>query len=419
MTKASAIYLVGFLAGGATATCERAHFDDGGPASELPELMSFDAWCSVFGRAYASAAQRDAARTAFEANTAYIAAHNDRPGALSYRLGVNRFSDLNRTQFKARLLSASSAEHYQLRRASAAAVRLPEGDTAAAVDWRTKGAVTAVKNQGHCGSCWAFSTVGAVEGAFAIATGELRSLSEQQLVDCASSEGNAGCNGGLMDKGFQYIIDNKGIDGELDYTYVSGNGTEDSCWKQAAARVVATIDSFADVPKAEEAQLAAAVARQPVSVAIEADQTDFQHYKSGVFNAPCGTRLDHGVLAVGYGTEAVGGDYWLVKNSWGTSWGEAGYIRLARNTANASGTCGIALQASFPVKAKGEAPPLPPRTPNGTRPGPVPQCPGCAPGNVCSELGMHCCCGPQPGVHNGTTCHNTPACCCGNSTEAC
>ena len=138
-------------------------------------------------------------------------------------------------------------------------------------------------------------------------------------------------------------------------------------------------------------------------------------YKSGVLTGKCGTNLDHSVLAIDYGTSG----YYKVKNSWGASWGEAGFIRMARNAANASGTCGIALQASYPVKAKGAAPPLPPATPNGTRPGPVPQCPGCAPGNVCSMLGMHCCCGPQPNIHNGTTCHHTPACCCGNSTGAC
>ena len=199
---------------------------------------------------------------------------------------------------------------------------------------------------------WAFSTTGAVEGAFQLATGVLRSLSEQQLVDCSVSQGDHGCQGGLMDNAFKYIVSNKGIDSELDYSYLGDN---EPCWSKAASRVVATIDSFADVPKNDEAQLAAAVAKQPVSVAIEADQAIFQNYKSGVLDGACGTNLDHGVLVVGFAPE-----YWIVKNSWGASWGEKGYVRMKRGV-NATGLCGIAMQASYPTKKAGTAPPLPPR----------------------------------------------------------
>jgi hypothetical protein len=362
--------------------------------------MTFEAWTRALGRKYADAGERARRAAAFEANAAAIAAHNARAdaGLSSYRLGVNHLSDLSADEFAATYLRP-----FERARPAGHEARLPTAGLAESVDWRTQGAVTPVKDQGRCGSCWSFSTTGAVEGAFAIATGALRSLSEQQLCDCSAKEGDHACAGGLMDHGFQYVIDNGGLDSEAEYTYVSGNGTDYKCWTQAEARRVATIDSFKDVPPSDEAQLAAAVGAQPVSVAIEADKAVFQHYKSGVFDGVgCGTRLDHGVLAVGY---APG--YWIVKNSWGATWGEQGYIRMARGV-NASGACGITLQASYPVKAKGAAPPLPPATPNSTRPGPVPLCPGCKPGNACSAFGLNCCCGEGGSLH----CTAATTCCC-------
>merc|ERR1719461_145833 len=175
------------------------------------------------------------------------------------------------------------------------------------VDWRKQGAVTKVKNQGSCGSCWAFSTTGSTEGAVKIATGTLTSLSEQQLVDCSRAEGNQGCQGGLMDNGFKYIEKNGGLDSEADYPYTAKNG---QCNRAEAAKHVSTIKSHQDVVEEDAADFAKAVTQQPVSVAIEADQTGFQHYRSGVFSATCGDKLDHGVLAVGYTSDA-----WIVKNS--------------------------------------------------------------------------------------------------------
>ena len=237
------------------------------------------------------------------------------------------------------------------------------GAPADAVDWTTKNAVTPVKNQQRCGSCWAFSTTGSVEGAYAIASGTLTSLSEQDLVSC-DHNGDQGCNGGLMDNAFKWIESN-GLCTEDDYPYTSGSGITGTC--KTTCKPAVTITGFTDVPQQDETALQSALAQQPVSVAIEADKSAFQLYKSGVLDsASCGTKLDHGVLAVGYGTDSASGkDYWKVKNSWGATWGESGYIRMVRG----KNMCGIAMSASYPTGAKA-AGPSPPSPPGPTPPSP-------------------------------------------------
>ena len=218
-----------------------------------------------------------------------------------------------------------------------------------AIDWVTKGAVTPVKNQGQCGSCWSFSATGSMEGAYQIATGKLVSLSEEDLVEC--DQVDQGCGGGLMDNAFKFVMKN-GIAAEAAYPYISGTGIRGLCKDKKEANAVVTVTGFKDVPPKDEDALKTAVALGPVSVAIEADKSAFQLYKSGVLEKKsCGTKLDHGVLVVGYGTApGIFGkkDYWKVKNSWGATWGEEGYIRLARG----KNMCGVAEQPSYPTGAK-------------------------------------------------------------------
>jgi len=285
----------------------------------------------------------------FKENVEYIDSVNKKDGL--YKLKLNKFADMSNEEFKSMHMKTKMEKHQSLRGDRGVksgsfmyqkSKRLP-----VSVDWRKKGAVTPVKNQGQCGSCWAFSTVAAVEGINYITTGELVSLSEQQLVDC--SKENSGCNGGLMDYAFQYIIDNGGMVAEDEYPYTAVDG-ECTTTQMELGAAAAIIDGFEDVPANDEGALKKAVAHQPVSVAIEASSQDFQFYAEGVFTGECGTELDHGVVVVGYGKSPEGINHWIVRNSWGPDWGEEGYIKMQRGIEAPEGLCGIAMQASYPIK---------------------------------------------------------------------
>jgi C1A family cysteine protease len=259
----------------------------------------------------------------------------------NFTMGVNQFTDLTPEEFKMQYVGGLKAEvgSYGCKTFTSGASGAPS-----TMDWRTKGAVTSVKDQGQCGSCWSFSSTGAVEGAWAISKGQLTDFSEQELVDCATgvSYGSHGCNGGQMEGAFKFVIEN-GQCTLSSYPYTAKDGTCQKC------TAVAHISSCSDVKPNDQLSLKAAVAQQPVAVAIEADTRYFQSYSGGILDSSsCGTTLDHGVLTVGYGEEN-GQKYWLVKNSWGTTWGDKGYVKIARSdSTNDKGICGIAMDPSFP-----------------------------------------------------------------------
>ncbi|KAL4216381.1 hypothetical protein ACF0H5_024108 [Mactra antiquata] len=284
-------------------------------------------------------------RMIWERNLEYIQLHNleaDR-GMHTYRLGMNKYGDMTSEEFVA-IMNGYQQNVTGRSVCGSFTPPLRVGDIPDSVDWRKEGYVTDIKDQGQCGSCWSFSTTGSLEGQNFKKTGTLTSLSEKNLMDCSKAEGNMGCQGGLMDQAFAYVIKNKGIDTESSYPYQPRNGP---C-KFKEADIGATEDSCKDIKAGSEDDLQAAVATVgPISVAIDASHPSFQLYRSGVYNERrCSSkRLDHGVLAVGYGTEDSK-DYWLVKNSWGKSWGQEGYIMMSRNKEN---QCGIATSASFPT----------------------------------------------------------------------
>ena len=304
---------------------------------------AFLQYVTEFGKKYVDKSEQKFRKAQLAVNLEIIKEHNARQS--SYVLGVTQFSDLSHEEFAARFVVneaiVKKAKEFELLETEAyptsGSSSLKQG-LPSEVDWRLKNAVSTVKDQKSCGSCWAFSAVGSIEGAYAIYTGELVDLSPQYLVDCDYSDN--GCSGGLMDNAFEFVMQD-GVPLWDDYPYA---GRQNSCKKGPPKT---SILGYYDVPAGSSYELMKAIARNPVSVAIEADTVVFQNYQSGVLDdSACGHSLNHGVLAVGYSVDATK-PYYIVKNSWGEKWGENGYIRLAI-TDDYYGTCGIHLMSSYP-----------------------------------------------------------------------
>lgn len=307
--------------------------------NENDEWKQFTNFQDKFSKKYENIQELETRFKIFRENFRNIVIHNlDR--SQNFTMGINQFTDLTPQEFKDKWVGGLKADvgSYGCKTFSSSASGAP-----ASIDWRSKGAVTTVKDQGQCGSCWTFSSTGAMEGAWAIAKGQLVDLSEQELVDCAGLKyGSMGCNGGQMEGAFKFIIEN-GQCAASSYPYTAKDGSCHSC------SAVAHASSCSDVLPNDQVSMKAAVAQQPVAVAIEADTKYFQSYSGGILtSSSCGTNLDHGVLTVGYGEEN-GQKYWLVKNSWGTTWGDNGYVKIARSESKTdAGICGIAMDPSFP-----------------------------------------------------------------------
>ncbi|XP_069690871.1 procathepsin L [Periplaneta americana] len=301
------------------------------------------------GKKYKSDVEDKFRMKIFMENRHKVAKHNAayEQGVHKFKLGMNKYGDMLPHEFTHIMNGFNKMQKKQNKILQGATFITPANvELPRTVDWRDDGAVTPIKDQGQCGSCWAFSSTGALEGQHFRKTGKLVSLSEQNLIDCSTIEGNEGCNGGIMDQAFQYVKDNGGIDTEVSYPY---EAEDDKC-RYNPKTSGATDAGFVDIEHGSERKLKEAVATVgPVSVAIDASHESFQLYREGVYYEPqCNsTNLDHGVLVVGYGTdEETGEDYWLVKNSWGLSWGKNGYVMMARNRDN---NCGIATLASYPL----------------------------------------------------------------------
>uniref|UniRef100_A0A8D0EG11 CATL1 protein n=1 Tax=Strix occidentalis caurina TaxID=311401 RepID=A0A8D0EG11_STROC len=307
---------------------------------------AWEGWKSLHAKEYPGEAEA-ARREVWEKNLWRIQQHNweEAQGQHGFRLAMNHYGDLTDEEFNQLLNGFSPAWQEEPARLFQASAALK---TPAEVDWRAKGYVTPVKNQGHCGSCWAFSATGALEGLVFNRTGKLAVLSEQNLIDCSRKLGNNGCHGGYMTHAFQYVHDNGGLNSEHVYPYTA---TDTSSCRYNPQDRAANCSTIWQVAQGSEAALEQAVAAVgPVSVAVDASSFHFHFYKSGIFSSMfCSQQVNHGMLAVGYGTSQELGQnvsYWILKNSWSEVWGEQGYIRLLKGADN---QCGVANQASFPT----------------------------------------------------------------------
>ncbi|XP_047200271.1 procathepsin L-like isoform X3 [Hippoglossus stenolepis] len=304
---------------------------------------TWEEWKVENHRVYDNETEISFRRAVWEKNMNLVLKHNQEAseGKHSYTLGLNHLSDMTTEEINERLNGLRPEEVDLLRNET---FKRASGSVAPpSVDWRKSGLVSPVQNQGKCGSCWAFSSMGALEGQIAKRTGALVPLSPQNLLDCSTTDGNHGCRGGNRPKAFKYVIRNKGVDSEISYPYEA----KDRKCRYSVKGKAGHCSNFNVLPKGDEIALRDETASVgPISVGVYSKLPSFHQYRRGVYNDPkCSSSVTHAVLVVGYGTDN-GQDYWLVKNSWGTKWGEKGYIRMARNKNN---LCGIANFAVYPI----------------------------------------------------------------------
>jgi C1A family cysteine protease len=307
--------------------------------TSLGVFEAFNNWAALHNKKYDTPRERQFRLTIFLKKLTQTISHNSQNR--SWKMGLNQFSDMTTEEVNVKFFGLAKKENSKEEEEKIEwnlLTATPSSNDA--VDWVSKGAVTPVKNQGHCGSCWSFSATGALEGYDFISNSltEVHSYSEQQLVDCSRLYGNQGCDGGLMQYAFRYVMVN-GITYEANYPY---KAVDQKCQSKAHDF---KITWYKNVPHKSSGALINAVTTQPIAISIDAEK--IVPYKSGVFDdATCFSQLNHGVLLVGYDN-----DIWHVKNSWGTAWGEEGYIRFSRTVVpdTQGGICGILLDASYPT----------------------------------------------------------------------
>ncbi|KAK8815459.1 hypothetical protein WA158_003671 [Blastocystis sp. Blastoise] len=288
----------------------------------------FDSYLTRFNRQYTKS-EYQYRLSVFSKNLDFIESENSKNH--HYTLGLTRFADMTHDEFKSSKICGCYIKP-NFKQASSIQQTIPEF-LPESIDWREKGAVNPIKDQSTCGACWAFSALASIETAVFLSVNTLFSLSEQQLIDCDTK--NHGCSGGNMILAYRYVLEH-GICSDEQYPYESKDG---EC-KSSKCKSVAIIKNYETLDSGKGKQLYAALSEHVVSVGIDADSDLFQHYVSGIIDSEdCGTDLDHGVAAVGYGKEN-GIQYIIIRNSWGTEWGENGYAKIAYIEEGA-GICGI------------------------------------------------------------------------------
>ncbi|CAN4084216.1 unnamed protein product [Withania somnifera] len=347
--------------------------------SDEKVFQLFQEWKQKLGKVYKNEEEEEMRLENFKRNVKYIIKKNSkRKSDSDHLVGLTIFTDMSNEEFSQVYTSKikipfNKNKTIQMKNVGKKSTTA-SCDAPPSWDWRKYRAVTEVKSQGHCGACWSFSAAGAIEGINAIVTGELISLSEQELIDCDSTHSNSGCKGGLMDPAFEWVINNGGIDSAANYPYKASQGI---CNYNKVGNIVATIDGYQDVPNDENALLCA-VAQQPVSVGIDGKSIDFQHYTGGIYDGECFSDPDYlsqAALIVGYGSDGYN-DYWIIKNSWGTYWGMEGYGYIRRNTDLPYGVCASSLSVSSRSTTSPPSPlPPPPPSPKPSECGDFYYCP--------------------------------------------